>query len=65
MYQNYVLCCINDTGFDNLVSGVQSHKASSEYLSLDIPDDARDEKNADEYFSGSEVGETTDTIIDN
>lgn len=39
-------CFINHTVFVNLASGVQSHKDNSDYLSLYVPDAAREESSA-------------------
>ena len=54
---------INDTVFDSLVEGVQSHKDRNQFLS--VPEAAREEivsLNVDEYFSDSEVGGATPSV---
>ena len=54
---------INDTVFNRLVEGVQSHKDRNQFLS--VPEAAREEivsLNVDEYFSDSEGGGTTPSV---
>ena len=54
---------INDTVFDSLVEGMQSHKDRNQFLS--VPEAAREEivsLNLDEYFSDLEVGGASQSV---